>query len=59
MSALTSPAVQVLVAGADVVVALDATTHRAAWLLARRHLGPDVVVGTSAGKQAVARRFAG
>ena len=38
---------------ADVVVALDADTYRAAWLLARRYPAPDVVVGAAAGKQAV------
>ena len=33
------------VATADLVVALDRNTHQAAWFLARRHPGPDVVVG--------------
>ncbi|HEX6916875.1 MAG TPA: hypothetical protein VF140_02280 [Phycicoccus sp.] len=56
IGALAAPGVHALVAGADVVVALDADTYRAAWLLARRHPGPDVVVGTAAGKQAIARR---
>lgn len=55
---LRSPAVNSLVRHADVVVALDARTYRAAWLLARRHRGPDVVVGTAAGKAAVAARAA-
>ncbi|PKW27227.1 hypothetical protein [Phycicoccus duodecadis] len=55
---LRSPAVNSLVRRADVVVALDARTYRAAWLLARRHRGPDVVVGTAAGKAAVTVRAA-
>lgn len=54
VGALASAQVQSLVARADVVVALDADTYRAAWLLARRHPGPAVVVGLAAGKQAVA-----
>lgn len=44
--------------GADVVVALDANTHRAAWLLARQHAGPAFVVGTAAGKRSLAERSA-
>lgn len=44
---------------ADVVVALDSHTHRAAWLLARRHSGPDVVVGTAAGRRVIAARRTG
>lgn len=59
VGALASGPVQTLVAGADVVVALDADTHRAAWLLARRHPGPDVVVGAAAGHQAIAARLDG
>ena len=47
----SASAVQQVVARADVVVALDAESHRAGWLLARRHPGPDVVVGTAAGKR--------
>lgn len=43
--------VQDEVASADVVVALDANTYRAAWLLARRHPAPAFVVGTAAGKR--------
>lgn len=42
-----------LVDVADLVVALDANTHRAAWLLARRHPRPAVMVGATAGKQVV------
>ena len=48
--------VQAVVADADVVVALDANAHRAAWLLARRHAGPDVVVGTAAGRRVISAR---
>lgn len=43
-------------AEADVVVALDSHTHRAAWLLARRHPDPDVVVGTAAGRRVISAR---
>jgi hypothetical protein len=43
---------------ADVVVALDANTHRAAWLLARRHPDPAFVVGTAAGKRVLEERSA-
>lgn len=43
---------------AHVVVALDANTHRAAWLLARRHAEPDVVVGTAAGRRVISARRA-
>lgn len=56
VAALAAREVQPLVRDADVVVALDANTYRAAWLLARRHPGPDVVVGAAAGKQAAERR---
>ena len=56
VAAMASREVQALVADADVVVALDAHTYRAAWLLARRHPGPDVVVGAAAARQAAARR---
>lgn len=53
---LTSREVNELVAGADVVVAMDAHTHRAAWLLARRHPRPDVVVGLAAAQRALQAR---
>lgn len=43
---------------ADVVVALDANTHRAAWLLARLHARPAFVVGTAAGKRVLLERAA-
>jgi hypothetical protein len=56
VAALVSREVHSLVADADVVVALDAHTFRAAWLLARRHPGPAVVVGAAAGKRAAALR---
>ncbi|MDN5791141.1 MAG: hypothetical protein L0H25_09780 [Micrococcales bacterium] len=42
-----------LVGSADVVVALDASTHRAAWLLARRHPRPAVIAGTAAAKRVI------
>jgi hypothetical protein len=53
---LASREVNELVAGADVVVAMDAHTHRAAWLLARRHPGPDVVVGLAAAQRVLQAR---
>jgi hypothetical protein len=53
---LASREVNELVAQADVVVAMDAHTHRAAWLLARRHPGPDVVVGLAAAQRSLAAR---
>lgn len=48
---LRAAVVHDLVERADVVVAMDANTHRAAWLLARRHPGPAVVVGLTAGRR--------
>lgn len=54
LACLRSPKVGRLVAGADVVVALDAGSHRAAWLLARRHSGPHVIAGTAAAKRVIA-----
>ncbi len=49
-----SDAVRRAVGGADLVVALDQSSHRAAWLLARRVAGPEVVVGVPAGARIVA-----
>lgn len=54
--ALGSRQIQQVVAEADVVVALDPESHRAAWLVARRHRRPDVVVGAAAGKRVIAAR---
>ena len=53
---LASREVNELVAQADVVVAMDAHTHRAAWLLARRHPAPDVVVGLAAAQRSLTAR---
>jgi hypothetical protein len=53
---LVSRDVNELFAQADVVVAMDAHTHRAAWLLARRHPGPDVVVGLAAAQRSLQAR---
>lgn len=53
---LVSREVNDLVERADVVVAMDAHTHRAAWLLARRHPGPDVVVGLAAAQRTLKAR---
>lgn len=58
VACLRAPNVHDEVATADVVVALDANTHRAAWLLARRHPAPAVVVGTAAGKRVLTERAA-
>lgn len=44
------------VAAADLVVALDRNTYQAAWFLARRHPGPDVVVGSPAGRLSIRAR---
>lgn len=53
---LVSREVSDLFDSADVVVAMDAHTHRAAWLLARRHPGPDVVVGLAAAQRCLQAR---
>lgn len=53
---LVSRDVHELIAQADVVVAMDPHTHRAAWLLARRHPRPDVVVGLAAAQRTLAAR---
>lgn len=45
-----------LFSGADVVVPMDARSQRGAWVLARRHEGPDVVVGFPAAVRAIERR---
>jgi hypothetical protein len=55
VAALRARNVGDLVAAADVVVALDTNTHKAAWLLARRHQRPAVVVGAPAGKAVIDR----
>lgn len=55
---LVSHDVNELIARADVVVALDPHTHRAAWLLARRHPRPDVVVGLAAAQRSLTARAA-
>ena len=57
-NALQARNVQRVVSTADVVIALDTNSHRAAWILARRHPGPDVVVGTAAGRRVIAARRA-
>ncbi|GGK67686.1 hypothetical protein [Ornithinimicrobium pekingense] len=43
-------------ATADVVVPVDQRSQKAAWLLARRHAGPDVIVTLPAAARAVAAR---
>lgn len=58
LNTLRAQEVREAVGRADVVVALDANTHRAAWLLARRHAEPDVVVGTAAGRRVISARRA-
>ena len=44
---------------ADVIVAMDAQSVLAAWKLARRLPGPEVVFGLSAGRGVILRRLAG
>lgn len=58
LAALRSPHVRTLFADADVVVSMDVHTHRAAWLLARRHSGPAVQAGAPGGRVAIAERRA-
>ena len=41
---------------ADIVIALDAASHRGAWTLARRVPGPDVVVGIPAAQRVLEQR---
>jgi hypothetical protein len=41
---------------ADIVIALDAASHRGAWTLARRVAGPDVVIGIPAAQRVLERR---
>jgi hypothetical protein len=56
VACLSATNVGAAIEGADVVVALDSNTYRAAWLLARRHPRPAVVVGVAAGRRAVGDR---
>lgn len=58
LACLQARNVRAEVDAADVVVALDANTHRAAWLLSRRHPDPAFVVGTAAGKRVLGERSA-
>ncbi|HEU5143726.1 MAG TPA: hypothetical protein VFT81_01010 [Dermatophilaceae bacterium] len=58
LSCLRKPDVRREVADADVVVALDAHTYRAAWLLARLHPAPAFVAGTGAGRRVIEERAA-
>lgn len=57
LACLQARNVRAEVGAADVVVALDANTHRAAWLLSRRHPDPAFVVGTAAGKRVLGERL--
>jgi hypothetical protein len=52
----TSRAVNTLFRTAEVVIPVDARAQKAAWLLARRHPGPDVIVTLPAAARAVAAR---
>jgi hypothetical protein len=54
--AMTSHSVNTLFRTADVVIPVDARAQKAAWLLARRHRGPDVIVTLPAAARAVAAR---
>lgn len=58
LACLRAKPVHAMVARADVVVALDAGSHRGAWALARRVAGPHVVVGLAAAKRLVAEQTA-
>lgn len=56
LASVRSRTVNDMVGTADVLVPVDARSQRAAWLLARRHGGPDVVVTLAAAARAVAAR---
>jgi hypothetical protein len=53
-SCLRSRTVHDLTRDADIVIALDAASHRGAWALAQKVSGPDVVIGIPAAKRLLA-----
>lgn len=55
-SCLRARTVHDMTRDADIVIALDAASHRGAWTLARRVPGPDVVVGVPAAKRLLEQR---
>jgi len=55
-SCLRSRTVHDLARDADLVIALDAASHRGAWTLSQRVSGPDIVIGLPAGKRVLAER---
>jgi hypothetical protein len=55
-SCLRSRKVHDLIRDADIVIALDAASHRGAWTLSQRVSGPDIVIGIPAGKRILAER---
>ncbi|MGC5583360.1 hypothetical protein [Ornithinimicrobium sp. W1665] len=58
LAATRSSAVGELFRSADLVVPVDERAQKAAWLLARRHRGPDVYVTLPSGARALAARRA-
>jgi hypothetical protein len=55
-SCLRSRKVHDMTRDADIVIALDAASHRGAWTLSQRVSGPDIVIGLPAGKRILAER---
>jgi len=55
-SCLRARKVHEMTRDADLVIALDAASHRGAWTLARKVPGPDVVIGIPAAQRVLARR---
>ncbi len=56
LAAATSRRVRALFRGMDLAVPMDTGSHKAAWLLARREAGPDVVVSPDAAARRLAAR---
>jgi hypothetical protein len=52
-SCLRAGKVHDMIRDADLVVALDASSHRGAWALAQKVAGPDVVIGVPAAKRLI------
>jgi len=55
-SCLRARKVHEMTRDADLVIALDAASHRGAWTLSRKVPGPDVVIGIPAAQRILARR---
>jgi hypothetical protein len=56
LAATSSRTVNAVFATADVVVPVDQRSQKAAWILARRHAAPEVIVTLPAAARAVASR---